>query len=85
MTATCPCCGIEIEYEPLRNGEIQNQKDSNKNLSSSMIFWGVILLPFFGIGIFLILMGIVGGISSPIPKRRMKCYNCGRNFEVPSY
>jgi hypothetical protein len=84
MIAKCPCCGIEFEYEPLKKGEIQNDKDFNKKSASFLIILGVILLPF-GIGIFLILMGIVGGISSPIPKRRMKCYNCGRNFEVPSY
>jgi transcription initiation factor IIE alpha subunit len=86
MNATCPCCGIVLEYESLKKGEIQNLKESNQSTASSCIVWGVLLLPFFGLGLILILMGIFGGLSSyATPKRNLQCCNCGRIFEVPAY
>ena len=86
MRAKCPCCGTVLEYEALKKGEIENRRDRNRSTLPYYFGWGFLLLPFFGIGLFIILMGVFATFETYIPqKTKIECDNCGRIFEVPAY
>lgn len=84
MMAKCPCCGIHLNYEPLKKGQIENIKDTGGRLSSVYFFLGLGLLFFYGIGLILIFISFVSWIGSyATPEVYITCSNCGRTFKVP--
>jgi hypothetical protein len=86
MMAKCPCCGIHLNYEPLKKGQIENIKDTGGCLSSVCFLLGLVLvlLSFYGIGLILIFVSLVSWVASyATPEVNITCPNCGRTFKVP--
>ena len=84
MMAKCPCCGILLNYEPLKKGQIENIKATGGCLSSVCFLLGLVLLPFYGIGLILIFVSFVSWVASyATPEVYITCPDCGRTFKVP--
>lgn len=77
--AQCPICGNQVPFSA-RVGEVANSRDAQGCVGGVMVIVGLLLLPFFGIG--LIPIGIGIWMYFRTPRETVYCDHCGRSFEA---